>query len=276
MVFLIECKKLKNLRMKKLILLIFVATSWLTASLAQVVTKTELSNVVCINDGIQVELSFYVRSADEKNIEIKNQNYRVVLGLAGIIENSFELVQEGVFSGFGFNGNNRPYVFSPNTLTGSKANQISYNIECPATDGYVLTNEFVLIGSIRFKSDATQDCFSVIIKDASQDYFSSFLESIVDDESVRVEDVNHLNFNYCLSNNCPIEACPDYRFLSYQSDDILSDSHHIKAGSRINASNVIHENSEAIYNAKTEVILMPKFEVKKSATFEVILEGCSN
>lgn len=237
--------------------------------------KLELDNVDCLGEQIQIDMSILIRS-NGGEYELMNQNYRVDLGLSGIIDNSLAIKSEGVFSGFGTNSNGELYLYQTNTILGSKYSQLSYNIDALATFGYVLNEEWSLIGSIRFLSDGTEDCFDVRINKPDSDYFSSQIEILGGSGKYFMEDITVEEFSYCLSQDCEINGCPDDILLESGQDDIIADQKMYEALNSIIANNSIRGNASAIYSARQEIVLLPNFEIEESGTFEIILEGCSN
>ena len=75
------------------------------------------------------------------------------------------------------------------------------------------------------------------------------------------------------TSSCLVDCCPGILFIT----DIItnSDIDHEEALIRIKANNIIEQNSEAVYHAGQEVLMIDGFEVTTNAEYRAYIEGCT-
>lgn len=263
--------------MKYLILIVtgLIFSSQTIFANSSVELKVELSNTDCsINESI-VYINLFVKKADQVSeaVKLQNQNYRLSYDASTLVFDSFFIDGEGALSNFGTNPDGSFYLFASHTLVGTTENIVSYNIDMQGGEGFELTHDWVLIGTLGAHLRSNVECYSSILLKENDFPPTTLLytrnsgQTIVDKYPVT------FNLNECIVNHC--SNCHPNLDLNtvdhnYLNGEILN--HQVQ--DFISADNIIGANSEVTFDVTNQALLKPGFEVKSNANFEVKLEGC--
>lgn len=237
--------------------------------------KAELSNTVCSLNSTVVYIDLFIKKADHISGELKlrNQNYRLSYDSHTLDFDSFFIDSEGAISNYGNYPDDSFYLFADHTLTGTTQHILSYNIDLQGGEGFELTQDWILVGTIGATLKTNSECFASILLTENEFPATTLIYHI--DEGNRIIDKGPLTFdvNECVMNYC--NTCHDNLNLTnidnnYINGEILN--HQVQ--DYINADNIIGNNSDITFDITNHALLKSGFEVKSNSLFEVKLDGC--
>jgi len=263
--------------MKKLFIIFLTTLGFQVFTLANssVEIKTELSNTVCSVNSTIVYIDLFIKKADHVsgNLKLKNQNYRLNYDAGTLEFDSFFIDSEGAVSNYGNNPDQSIFLFDRHTLTGTTEHILSYNVNLQGGDGFELSQDWVLIGTIGASLRTNTECFSsLLIKE--NDFPSTVLIYDIDD-SHRIIDKDPVSFdlNECILDHCNI-CHPNLNLNTIEHNYTNGELLNHQVQDYINADNIIGNNSNITFDVTNHALLNAGFEVNSNAVFEIKLDGC--
>jgi len=250
------------------------------ATASPIEVKIEISNVDCQLEQSTIYIDIFIRknTTAQNDIYLENQNYRFAFDAQSLDEQSFFIQSEGdLLSGFNSNPDGSLYLFGAHNLTGSIEHIVSYNIDFLGGDSaFNVPLNWVKVGTLGATLLTNIECIGTDILTAA-DYPMTTLIYKDGQSANKIIDTDPVvyDFDECLHSFCNL--CNQYLTLDQQENNYISGEilEH-KVSEYIDATNIIGNQSDIIYNVHQSAILQAGFEVESNSKFEVKLEGCND
>lgn len=242
--------------------------------------KVDLSHVDCQLESSTIYMDIFIRknASTQDDIYVENQNYRFEFDSQTLVENSFFIESEGeLLSGFNTNPDGTVYIFGSHHIRGTMENILSYNIDFEGGNGpFELETDWVRVGTIGATLLTNIECISTDILTTS-DYPMTTLIYKNAQSGSKVIETNPLVYDvdYCIHSFCSL-CSQNLTLLQTQNNYISGEILEHKVSDYIDATNMIGNQSDIIYNVRQTATLQAGFEVQTNSKFEVKLEGCNH